>query len=384
MSTSSLANPPWRIVHSEASLGWGGQERRIWAELTGFRARGHHVGLIAPARAALFEKATGAALSRDTLSEKRWHFPFAVIRAAQYLKRFRADIVNTHSSRDGWIVGLAARMVGAPLIIRSRHFDVPVPNPWLSKHVYASLADHLITTSPKVAADFRTLFGLPEDRVTAIPTGVDLSLFSPEGPRASLEFPPEIAGPIAGIVGIIRRAKGHAVLFEAIRRLLDSGFPMRCVVVGDGPSRSLAEQRASELDLGSRVLFLGTRDDVPALLRSFDVLAIPSLHEAIPQAGLQALATKTPVVASDVGGIPAIIRHGETGRLCVAGDSASLASMLRETVSDQAATDAMRQRGRKMVELKHTLEAMLDDIEAIYRRHFEGRPLPRRRSAPMA
>jgi glycosyltransferase involved in cell wall biosynthesis len=340
------------------------------AELLGFRGRGHTVGLVAPAPATIFAEAVKSDLPHATLSENRWAFPFAVTNTARWLREFHADVVNTHSSRDGWIVGLAARLARVPLVIRSRHFDVPVANPWLSRHLYATLADHLITTSPKVAADFRELFRLSDDRVTAIPTGVDVVKFSPEGPKASFEFPPEATGPLIGIIGVIRQAKGHPALFRAMRQLANGGFPMRCVVVGDRPNRALLEKYVGDLGLLDSVLFAGQRDDVPAILRALDVLAIPSLHEAIPQVGLQALATKTPVVASNVGGIPAIIRPGETGRLCAPGDAASLASALREALSDKAATQAMCERGRALVEREHTVEVMLDRLEKIYRRYL--------------
>ncbi|MBI5801733.1 MAG: glycosyltransferase family 4 protein [Verrucomicrobia bacterium] len=367
---ANVGNRPWRIVHSEASLGWGGQERRVMAELLGFRARGHAVGVLAPERATIFAESVRHDLPRATLAENRWAFPFAVARASRWLRAFRADVVNTHSSRDGWTVGLAARLARVPLIIRSRHFDVPVANPWLSRHVYATLADHLITTSPKVAADFRALFHLPEDRVTAISTGVDIAMFSPVGPKAAFEFPADATGPLVGIIGVIRYAKGHAVLFEAMKLLGEQGLPVRCVVVGDSANRGGLERRVVELGLSKRVLFVGQRDDVPAILRALDALAIPSLHEAIPQVGLQALATKTPVVASKVGGIPSIIRPGETGRLCAPKDAASLASALREALTDKATTQAMCERGRVLVEREHTVEVMLDRLEDVYRSHL--------------
>ena len=340
------------------------------AELLGFRARGHTVGLLAPAQATIFSEAKRHGLARATVAEQRWAFPFEVVRTARWLRAFRADVVNTHSSRDGWIVGLAARLARTPLVIRSRHFDVPVANPALSRHVYATLADHLITTSPKVAADFRALFQLSADRVSAIPTGVDVEKFSPEGAKAAFEFTAEAGGPLVGIIGVIRHAKGHTVLFEAVKQLADQGFPVRCVVVGDSPSRAALERRVVELGLSKCVLFVGQRDDVPAILRALDVLSIPSLHEAIPQVGLQALATKTPVVASNVGGIPSIIRPGETGRLCVPGDAASLAAALREALNDKATTQAMCDRGRALLEREHTVEMMLDRLDEIYRRHL--------------
>ncbi len=343
------------------------------AELLGFRGRGHKVGVVAPANARLFEEAVRHDFARATLELNRWAFPFAVGRTAGWLRRFGADVVNTHSSRDGWIVGLAARLARTPLVIRSRHFDVPVSSPWLSRHVYATLADQLITTSPKVAADFRALFHLPEDRVAAIPTGVDVTRFSPAGPKATFSFPADSAGAVIGIIGVIRQAKGHRVLFDSIQQLLACGFPVRCVVVGDSPNRAGLERRVAELGLTDRILFLGHRDDVPEILRALDVVAIPSLHEAIPQVGLQALATMTPVVASNVGGIPSIIRPGETGRLCEPGDAASLAAALREALTDSAKTESMRAHGRELIEREHTVEAMLNRLEAIYRRRLAGK-----------
>jgi glycosyltransferase involved in cell wall biosynthesis len=365
----------WRIVHSEASLGWGGQERRTMAELVGFRNRRSEVWLIAPRRAELFRRAEQAGISCEPLAEARWKFPFSVLKVAAWLRCIRPHVVNTHSSRDGWLVGLAARLARVPLVIRTRHFDVLVPNRWLSRHAYATLCDHVITTSPKVAAEFRELFRLPEDRVTVISTGIDLAEFSPEGPKAELKLRAS-DGPLLGIIGVIRRAKGHVILLEAARRLCDASFPVRCVFVGDGPNRPAVEEKIRELNLGDRVLFTGERDDVPAALRALDVLAIPSLHEAIPQVGLQALACKTPVVASKVGGLPEIIRPDETGRLVPPGDPPALAAAIRETLEQPAVTRALAARGRALVEEQHGLEAMLDRIEAIYRRRLEREPEP--------
>lgn len=360
----------WRIVHSEASRGWGGQEHRILAELTGFQKRGSKVWLLAPHDAHVRARAEAAGISTAPLYVAKWRYPFEVLRLACWLRRIRPDVLNTHSSRDGWLVGMAGRLARVPLQIRSRHFDVSVPNPRLSRHVYVTLADHIITTSSKVVADFCTLFRLPERRVSAIPTGVDMAKFSPEGSKVSFAFPSEITGPLVGIIGVIRHAKGHAVLFEGIKQLGEQGFPVRCVVVGDSPNRAGLERRVSELGLSGRVLFVGQREDVPAILRSLDVLAIPSLHEAIPQVGLQALACEVPVIGSDVGGIPQIIRPKETGRLFSSGNATALAAAIRETFAQADETRRMALAGRHLVVQHHSLEGMVDTIEGVYRRHL--------------
>ncbi|MFP6903556.1 MAG: glycosyltransferase, partial [Verrucomicrobiia bacterium] len=106
--------------------------------------------------------------------------------------------------------------------------------------------------------------------------------------------------------------------------------------------------------------------------RALDVLAIPSTgHEGIPQIGLQALACETPVAGSDAGGIPEIIRPGDTGRIAKAGDAAELAEAIEAALADREATQRMGKNGRRLVEQHHGLDHMLDRLEDIYRQHLE-------------
>ena len=137
--------------------------------------------------------------------------------------------------------------------------------------------------------------------------------------------------------------------------------------------RTEIERLAAELRLTDRLTLTGHREDVPEVLRALDVLVIASTrHEGVPQIGLQALATKTPVVGSDVGGTPEIIRQGETGRNFPAGDAGALAQAVRATLAEAETTRAMCERGRAMVEQHHSLDAMLDQLDAIYHRYLPG------------
>jgi glycosyltransferase involved in cell wall biosynthesis len=361
----------WRIVHSESSTGWGGQEHRVLAELSGFQLRGSKVWLLAPRESQIFRRAGERNLALEPLPVSKLQVPLAVLRAARWLHRVKPHIVNTHSSRDGWIVGLGARMARVPFIIRTRHFDVAIPNRWLSRHVYESLADHLITTSPKVTAHFRDFFQWPSDRVSTVPTGIDVELFSPTGPVAEL-WPADgdRKPPLIGIVSVIRHAKGHSILLEAARLLKESGFAARYVVVGDGPVRSRVEEQIQQLGLGDCAQIAGHREDIPEVLRALDLLLIPSRHEGIPQIALQALATRTPVVASDVGGIPSVIHPLETGRLVPPENPAALAAAIREALAEKDVTLAMAERGRALIVARYSIERMIDTLEELYRRHL--------------
>ena len=341
------------------------------AELDGFRRRGHEVWLLAPARSEIFSRAQTAGIACQPVDYARWKIPFAALKVAAWLRRIRPHVVNPHSSRDGWLVGAAARLARVPFIVRTRHFDVPISSKRVSGFVYSRLADHVLTTSPMVTAHFRELFQLPESRVTTLPTGIDVIEFSPLGRRAELAPAAQQKNlPLIGMVSIIRRAKGHETLLAAARQLRDGGLAAHYVIVGEGPYLDKVRATAMNLQLEDCVTFTGVRDDIPAVLRALSVLVIPSLHEGIPQTGLQALATKTPIVASNVGGIPSIIRHGNTGRLVPPGDAAAIAQALRETLQDTAATQRMCEAGRALVEKKHSLEGMLDQVEALYRRYL--------------
>lgn len=362
----------WRIAHSEASLGWGGQEHRVLAEILGMRRRGSDVWLVAPENSQIYQRAgqAGVPLVAQPFHQ-RLLLPFHVLRQAWWLRQNRIEIVNPHSSRDGWMLTLAARIARVPLIIRSRHFDVPIPNKSLSRLMYKEWSHHIITTSPKITDTLVSTFDLDPAEVTTLPTGVDVQRFRPDGPRAALPLPELPAGtPLVGMITVIRHAKGTQILAAAAGLLRQQGVRIHCVIVGDGPWRTHLEETLQKLGVQNLFTLAGHREDVPDIMRTLDIVAIPSFHEAIPQSGLQALATGIPVVASDVGGIPSIIQDGKTGRLVPMKNPEALAQAIRETLEQREKTQAMCAEGRRFIAQEHSLDHMLDRLEDIYRRHL--------------
>lgn len=359
----------YTIAHTESSMGWGGQEVRIMAEMTGLRDRGHKMLLAAPRESKVFKKAVEEGFETLKLSRGQVALPLNALRLSKWFKRHKVDIVNPHSSRDGWAGGLGGRMAGVPLIIRSRHFEVPIASKPVSRLVYTKLADHLITTSPRISEQFQEAFGLGAERVTTLSTGIDVERFHPDGPKE--EFPAPAGQedwPLVGMVAVMRRAKGHIYLVRAAKLLKDRGLPVRLIFVGDGPSQGPIDEEIEKQGLKDHVIFTGYRTDVPEVLRALNCAAFPSLHEGIPQVGMQALATGTPVIGSDIGGIPSVIREGETGRLFPAEDHEAIAKRLEEVIKDKEETQRLVDSGLKRVREKHSLKVMLDQTEALYTR----------------
>lgn len=345
------------------------------AELGGFQNRGCPVWLVAHPKSQILKRGVAAGMTVRECAFDRRRLPLDAVRLALWLRRQKIEIVNTHSSRDGWLLGLAARMARTPLLIRSRHIDVSYPNPDVSRHAFTTFADHVLTTSQKITDHFLQIFKLAGDHITTLPTGIDVARFHPEGPKAdlSLRTAPG-APPVVGMVSVLRSWKGHNTFFDAIRKLKETGLELQFVVVGGGAGVQHYSAMAARHGVEGLVHFTGHREDVPDVLRALDILCIPSLsHEGIPQIGLQALASGTAVVGSDCGGIPEIIREGESGRIFHAGDSEGLARRIAETVTQQAETARMVQAGRAQVERCHSLDFMLDRLDELYTRYLGAR-----------
>ena len=368
----------WRILHTESSLGWGGQETRVLAELEWMRAQGHWTTLAAPPESAIAKRARDAGILFYPLRTHKALLPLEVARLAAWLIRNRVDVVNTHSSNDGWLAGLAARLALRPILIRSRHIEVDYPNRFWSGLAFRFLPHHVITTSQRIADRLAAELGIPPARATCIATGVDLARFHPEVPgtlREKLGLPPDVA--LVGIISVLRSWKGHATFLEAAGKLLgDKARRVHFVIAGDGPAREEWTQFIKKEPWKDNVTLLGHRNDVPNLLASLDVLVLPSYaHEGIPQIILQAQAMSRPVVATTIGGIPEVVEDGVTGLLVPPRDADALAEKIAALFDDPALSARLGQAGRKNIEKSYSLDAMGEKLLALYEKCSSGRRL---------
>ena len=174
-----------------------------------------------------------------------------------------------------------------------------------------------MTTGEAIRRQLNERNGFPPERITSVVTGLDLAIFRPTreaaAVREALGIPASV--PIVGTVSTRRSWKGHVDLLEAIASLR-SGRDVRGLLVGDGPYAEVIRSRSCDLRLESAIVMPGHREDVADVLAAMDVFAFPSTaNEGVPQA----MAMRRPIVAAWVGGIPEVVRDGETGVLVSAG-----------------------------------------------------------------
>ena len=331
-----MAGDRLRILHTESSLGWGGQEIRVLTEARGVARRGHDVTLAAPAQSRIFRAAADYGLEAVDIPIARKSV-LGLHGMTGLLRNRRFDVVNTHSSTDSWLAAIAVCLLRqSPPIVRTRHISAPVPRNFATRWLYRVATRRIVTTGERLRLQVIEETGVNPAQVVSIPTGIDVERFSP-GPaaqaRAALGLDPD--GVVIGIVATLRSWKGHRHLFEAFAGLADRGA--RLVVVGDGPQREALEALAGELAIADRVRFTGNQADVAPWMRAFDVFCLPSYaNEGVPQALMQAMACGLPVITTAVGSIAEIVQDGDTGLMVPPEDPASLRAAIERLLGDGA------------------------------------------------
>jgi glycosyltransferase involved in cell wall biosynthesis len=175
------------------------------------------------------------------------------------------------------------------------------------------------------------------------------------------------AGLVVGSVSVLRPEKSLQTLVSAFALVKDVRPGLKLAIVGSGPVREELEQQAQQLGIAEQCLFHPATHDVAAWLRAIDVFVLPSTSEAFSNSLMEAMGCGCAAVASNVGGNPELVRHGETGLLFAAGDAEDLAAQLRAVVVDNSLRSRMAAAGAGWVATNLSREAAARRMEEIYR-----------------
>lgn len=360
-----------RILHTESSTGWGGQENRTMNELVAMRERGHELAVLSRPGARLIERAkelrfpTFAVDMRGAID-----FP-AVFKLRGVMQRFRADIVNTHSGRDTQLAGMAARLLcKRPRIVRTRHLALPIT----SRFTYSVLPDHVVTVS-KFVENYLVEAGVPRTGISTIATGVDFSRYDRSTVQGNLRDELGLATDslLIGTVAILRAKKGHAEILDAVPEVLKRFPGAHFVFAGDGAQTANLKARIAAEGLGENVHLLGLRRDVTNVLASLDIFVLPTHQEALGTAFIEAGAMGLPTVASNVDGVPEVVQDGRTGLLVPAQDGKALVEPICRLLADPVYRQGMGANAAEFVRRKFAREVMAEGMERLYQQLLEAK-----------
>jgi glycosyltransferase involved in cell wall biosynthesis len=286
-----------------------------------------------------------------------------LIKLCSLIRRYRPHIVHTHTAKAGAVGRVAARLSGVPIVVHTFHGHTfhgywgPMATRLVvgAEQGLARLTDRLVAVSERVRGDLIRFRIAPEEKIVSIPLGLNLAPFAQQSHRPS---GPE---PTVGIVGRLVPVKNHALFLDMARQLIHDGFEGRFMVIGDGELRDRLEGSAA--DLGDRIVFTGWRRDLPRDYAGLSVVVNTSLNEGTPVALIEAMAAGVPVVATSVGGVPDVVRDGETGWLVPGGDPRALAAAVQAALRDGQQVVA---RARAAVLDRFSQERLVKDIERLY------------------
>jgi glycosyltransferase involved in cell wall biosynthesis len=360
-------------VHVDTAKTWRGGQRQVLLTVLGLRERGHRTVLVAHPDGELAVRASeGHDLIR--LAPRAEVDLHAGWKLSRIIKDLRPDIVHAHDPHAVALSSLALSFLTSgkcPSLVASRRVAFHLKGHAFSRWKYHQV-DCFVAASNAIH-EMLVGDGIDADRVVTVYEGIELERIEAEPPvNLHAEFWLPKQAPIVGAVAALTQEKGHKYLVDAAALVVREVPDARFVILGEGELRPALERQIKDLHLDKHVVLPGFRADILSCIKSFDVFVMSSLFEGLGTSLLDAMALSKPTVASDTGGIPEVVSHGETGLLVPPRDSRELASAITRLLKDPERRERMGRAGHERVARLFSAEQMIEKTLAVYR-HLESR-----------
>jgi glycosyltransferase involved in cell wall biosynthesis len=356
-----------KILHIDPERRWGGGEAQVLGLLRHLAAAGHHNDLLTYPGGMLWERCRGVGIMTLPLVARNTVDLRPVWKLRRLICREHYDIVHLHTKRAHALSAWLPHGDGAPKYVVTRRMDYPEKRNCYIRYLYNSCVDGVVAISQPIV-DLLLDAGVDAGKIRLIHSGIDVVRFDACTGSANANRVPTI-----GIAAVLEERKGHRFLLEAVAQLKARGMNFRCLLAGEGSERKSLEEMVTRLGLEQEVGFLGFVADTRSFLAGIDIFVLPSLHEGLGVAALEAMAAGKAVVASHVGGLEELISDGLTGFLVAPRDSKALSDAIAKLFSDANLLRAMGQRAAEHVRGHFTVQRMAQQNEAYYYELLESR-----------
>jgi len=334
----------------------GGAEEYFGRLVAHLRARGHRVIVVTKRDAALRAQleATGVEVLAWKTNGK--FDPKTLGRLMGVVRREKVDLIHTHLTTASWNGNLVGRLSGVPVVAHVHAAD---------RKTWFQWAHYQVAVARGVKAHLMAQ-GVPSRRIPVLYYGLDLEQHDAASPLAEAKTRLGLA-PDARTVGVVAsliERKGHRYLLNALKQIEASVGPSHALFAGEGPLLETLRAQAKEFGMEDRVHFLGFRADSDDIIAACDIIALPSFKEGLSIAVMEAMALRRAVIATDVAGMPELVRDRETGLLITPGDVEALAGALQTLWTQPQFAAQLAIAGRAWMEERFDQRRCLTEVEA--------------------
>jgi glycosyltransferase involved in cell wall biosynthesis len=368
-----------RVLYLHEFRRIGGAERALLGLADAIRQAKVEPLVVWPQKDAAFAWLASRGIRVVPLRVPRWRHGLSLPLLPLFLTRLRrvlvptdVDLVHVNNYRSAPFGQFVSRWAGVPCVCHVREM-ITVK----AVRQYRLCSSNALIAVAEAVGHALLAGGIPADRITVVRSGIRPHDAPPEAEtvvlRGRLGISPH--DPVLGVVAHILPHKGYDDLVQALALLQEQVPTLKCLVVGRAPRRSYLQellQLAERLSVRGRLIVVGFQEDVAPFLHAMDVFVLPSRTEGLPITILEAMAAGKPVVATTAGGIPEVVRDGETGLLVPPGDPDRLAEAVMQLLEGPALAKAMGQAGRKRVTSVFTLEGEAEQTARVYRKVLAG------------
>lgn len=287
------------------------------------------------------------------------------------MKKKQIHIVRTHRYRSNFYGRLAAFLTGALVIVASVHDNYRTdkrPGRRIINRMLSHITDKIVAVSEEVKKDIIRYDKIEPSKVVVLPNGIDVERFNPKGNFADIrkEFSIKEGALVVGFVGRIVPAKGLQYLIDSIPYVKGEFKNIKLLVIGEGSIVARLHEQAKEKKVYDSIIFTGRRRDIPDILSCIDIFVMPSIAEGLPNALLEAMAMGKPIVATEVGGIPEVMKNGVNGLLVPPRDPIALATAMKGLIGNDRLAAQMGYAARDLVLDKFSMRAITQKWQTLY------------------
>lgn len=325
-----------RILHTETSPNWGGQEMRILEQVRWLNEHGHESWIAARKDSAILQNARSLGLPHVDIPFRGSASPSAIFALLATTRRLAIDVVDCHSARDA-VHGTFLRFFGRT-VVRTLHVEIMKWRKPLHRWVWKNGSNRIIVVSGILKSRLQEK-GCPPDSIDVVSEGIDLAEFDckRDGSHVRTEFGIGPEEKLITNIGMLRPDKGQTHFIDAADIVMAAVPNARFLIVGAATRPEFERAIRARINASrhrDRFILCGYRSDVAACIAASDCIVVSSLQEAHSRVIPQAFAMKRPVLATSVGGIPEIVRPGETGTLVPPADPAAMGQAIVSMLGD--------------------------------------------------